>query len=126
MSPERLPIVPSTTRQGSGNSARSDPSKPAIPDGPLDPIPSISVDTSEGSPFAEVLRTATRAADNWMFSDEGPYKRKQTAARATHGQITEALLHLLELGLIDIDVERLNSMKWIPISRTRKESDHDH
>lgn len=92
--------------------------KPPLPTGMFDDWPRIEVDQSEGSPFQDVLRHGGFAADDWTFSDDGPYKHPDmTKAAATRYQIREALLHLLELGLIDIDVERLVAAPGIPMSR---------
>jgi hypothetical protein len=95
--------------------------KPELPIAPGQPWTRITIDETPGSPFAELLRTAGFAADRWTFGPDGPYKTPQTPAQATHGQIREALLHLLELGFIDVDVERLNVADWIPTSRERAE-----
>lgn len=92
--------------------------KPPLPAGMFDPFPLIDVDTSDGSPFARILRLATGAARGWTFSADGPYKSPgQTGAQVTHMEITEVLLYLLELGLIDIDVERLEAAPGIPLHR---------
>lgn len=92
--------------------------KPALPTGMFDPWPRIEVDQSDRSPFDEILRHGGFAADDWTFSDDGPYKHPEmTKSAATRCQIREALLHLLELGLIDIDVERMNGAPGIPMSR---------
>lgn len=91
--------------------------KPAIPTSPAGQWPRIAVDQAPDGPFAELLRTATGVADHWTFGPDGPYKTPQSAADTTHGQIREALLHLLELGFIDIDVERMNAAGYIPMRR---------
>lgn len=91
--------------------------KPPIPEG-FDPVfPRIPVDESDGSPFLDILQIGMFAADHWTFGPEGPYSTPQPGADATRGQIREALLHLLEIGLIDIDVERLNAGKFWPAAR---------
>jgi hypothetical protein len=91
--------------------------KPAIPTNPADPWPRVTVDESPGGPFDEILRTAGFAAADWTFGPDGPYKPPQSAADTTRGQVREALLHLLELGFIDIDVERMHSVGYIPMRR---------
>lgn len=91
--------------------------KPPVIQSPMDHQERVSVDTSDGSPFEQLMRVAMSAADAWTFSDDGPYKTSQTAAQAARSQVREAMLHLLELGLIDIDAERLTAMEWIPMDR---------
>ena len=94
------------------------PDKPQIPAEPFAEWPRIPVDQADGTPFNEILRIAGFAADEWTFGDNGPYRKPgMVKAAITHHQIAEGLLHLLELGLIDIDVERLNAGEWMPTSR---------
>ncbi|WP_433364284.1 hypothetical protein [Streptosporangium sp. CA-115845] len=92
--------------------------KPPLPSGMYDPFPRIAVDESEDSPFRRVLRLGVGVADNWMLGPDGPYKKPgQTGADITRAQVREALLHLLELGFIDIDVERLMAAPGYPLQR---------
>lgn len=91
--------------------------KPAIHQGPFDVQERVEVDTSDGSPFSLIQRVALGAADAWALGPEGPYQKPQPPASVSRGQVREALLHLLELGLLDIDVERLKAMEWVPMSR---------
>lgn len=92
--------------------------KPPLPSGMFDPFPRIPVDTSDGSPFAQILRVGLPAADNWTFGPDGPYESPgRTGAQITRMQVTEALLHLLELGFIDIDEERMNAAPGWPMQR---------
>ncbi len=84
----------------------------------FDPFPRIDVDTSDGSPFRRVLGLAISAAHGWTFGPDGPYKSPgQTGAEITRMEISEALLHLLELGFIDIDTERMNAARGWPMRR---------
>jgi len=56
--------------------------KPALPTGMFDPFPRIDIDTSDGSPFAQLLRVGLPAADNWTFGPDGPYESPgQTGAQ---------------------------------------------
>jgi hypothetical protein len=92
--------------------------KPPLPEGMFDPFPRIAIDTSDGSPFAQIRKLAVHAAHGWTLGPEGPYKVPgQTAAQITHMEITEALLHLMELGFIDIDTERLSAAPGWPLHR---------
>jgi len=91
--------------------------KPQIPAGPFVELERIPVDETDGSPFGRILRVATFAADDWTLGPDGPGSKPQTPATVTRMQIREALLHLLELGFIDIDMERLDAMEWIPCTR---------
>lgn len=94
------------------------PEKPPLPTGMFDPFQRITVDTSAGSPFDTIREMAIGAANDWLFGPDGPYKSPgQTVAQITRAEINEALLHLLELGVIDIDVERLNAAPGWPIHR---------
>lgn len=86
--------------------------KPAIP-APFggEPFPRIRVDQSEGGPFARMLRIGVRAADAWVVGPDGPYKKPgQTGAATTRGLLRDALLYLLELGVVDIDEQRLEEV----------------
>lgn len=92
--------------------------KPPLPVRMLDPLLRIAVDTADGSPFATVRELAISAAHRWMLGPDGPYRSPgQTGAQVTRAEITEALLHLLELGLIDIDTERLAAAPGWPLHR---------
>jgi hypothetical protein len=95
--------------------------KPDLPARWLEPIERIQVDQNDGSDYSGILGIADHAASHWMVGPDGPYKNpSMTGAQATRGAINEALLHLLELGLIDIDSERLSQMlekTGIPIGR---------
>lgn len=95
-------------------------SKPPLPDNAFAPWPRIAVDTSESGPFARILRLGVFAADDWTFGPGGPFKQPQTPAAIARGQLREALLHLLELGLIDIDTERIAAAPGIPCQREEK------
>lgn len=93
--------------------------KPPIP-GHDEEWQRIPIDEGNDGAFAQVLRIGVFAADQWTFGPDGPYSKPRTAADTARGQIREALLHLLELGLVDIDVERLNAVEWFPPSRERE------
>jgi hypothetical protein len=96
--------------------------KPPLPATPFDDWPRIPVDETDGSPFREIHRLAVLAADDWTFGPDGPYKQPgMTMAQITRGHVREALLHLLELGLIDIDEDRLNAASSFPMSRPKTE-----
>lgn len=95
-------------------------SKPALPDSMFGAYPRISVDETENGDFHEVLRIATLAASAWATGPDGPYSHPEmTGAESTHCQVREALLHLFELGVIDIDSERLEAAlaHGVPIGR---------
>jgi hypothetical protein len=94
------------------------PEKPPLPERLFDPWERIPVD-QEASPFKEIRSLAVSAADDWLLGDDGPYKQPgMTGAQMTWRIVEEALLHLLELGLIDIDAERIAAAKGWPLSRT--------
>lgn len=70
------------------------------------------VDETKGSTFDRIRRIAVGAADGWMIGRNGPYQNPgMTGADVVRGQVRTALLHLLELGLISIDEQRLNEMR---------------
>ncbi|MFK8851185.1 hypothetical protein [Streptomyces sp. Ac-502] len=91
--------------------------KPALPKGPFDPFLRTRVDTSTGSAFADAHRIATRAATCWLLSPEGPYKKPMTMANIVDSAVHEALLHLLELGFVDIDEARMRAARGWPMGR---------
>lgn len=92
--------------------------KPPVPARTLDPFPRIDVD--EDGAFRHIHRLGVSAADRWMLGPDGPYSRRElTSSDIIRGAVREALLHLLELGFVDIDEERLSSAKGWPLSRVR-------
>lgn len=92
--------------------------KPPVPHVPGASWERVEIDTSDDSPFEQARRIAVSAAAAWDLSEEGPYaKPEMSLADATAGAVREALLHLLELGLIDLDVERIDSLDWWPANR---------
>lgn len=92
--------------------------KPPVPARTMDPFPRIDID--EDGPFRHVLRLGVSAADRWMLGPDGPYNRPAlTLSDVTRAAVREALLHLLELGFIDIDEERLSAAKGWPLHRDR-------
>lgn len=94
--------------------------KPPLPDRILDPWPRIPVDTSEGSDFHRLNRIAGHAATGWALGPDGAYAQQRTLADIVDNSVREALLHLLELGLIDIDATRMHSAPGWPTHRERK------
>lgn len=80
--------------------------KPAYPTSPFDPWPYIPVDQSAGSDYQQIRRAAVFAADGLMLSDAGP-DRNAPRAQQFAAAVEEALLYLLEMGLVDIDEGRL-------------------
>jgi hypothetical protein len=92
------------------------PEKPPLPTKWGEPLPLIEVDESEGGTFSGVLRVAQIAADKWA---RGPGALSMTHSEETRGTVREALLYLLELGVIDIDEERFNAVPLFPVGRER-------
>lgn len=100
------------------------PEKPPLPAGLFDPFLRVEVDDSEGSAFREIVQIGLAAADDWTLGPDGPYKRpNMTPAGVTRTQVSEALLHLLELGFIDIDEERLRAAPGWPMQRERRDEE---
>ncbi|MEW1754127.1 hypothetical protein [Streptomyces angustmyceticus] len=97
------------------------PEKPPLPTRTFDPFPRIPVDSAPGSPFADVRRIGARAATGWALGSEGPYKTEMPLADVVDGAVREALLHLLELGFIDIDEDRMRSAPGWPMYRSDTE-----
>ncbi|WP_330479935.1 hypothetical protein OG301_39020 (plasmid) [Streptomyces platensis] len=95
--------------------------KPPLPSRTFDPFPRIPIDASPGSPFADVRRIGARAATGWALGDEGPYKVQMALAEVVDGAVREALLHLLELGFIDIDEDRMRAAPGWPMYRSDTE-----
>lgn len=92
--------------------------KPPLPERMFDPWPRIAID-EDSSQFREIRKLAVLAADEWATGPDGPYKHTDmTLAQIVSGSVREALLHLLELGLIDIDADRIANAKGWPMSRT--------
>jgi hypothetical protein len=93
--------------------------KPPLPERTFDPWPRISIDTSEGSDFHCLNRIAGDAATGWALGPDGAYAQQRTLADTIDGAVREALLHLLELGLIDIDSQRMHAAPGWPTHRER-------
>ncbi|MFC8447602.1 DUF6085 family protein [Kitasatospora sp. NPDC057223] len=93
-------------------------SKPPIPSGlPFD-WPRIPIDDTDGTDAWQIIRIATRAGDQWALGEHGSYRQPgMSLSEITGGVIREALLHLLELGLIDIDGERMHGASGWPVRR---------
>jgi hypothetical protein len=89
--------------------------KPPIPAEWDQPFPRITVDESAEGAFDQVMHIAVSAADGWYLRGitEGRLN-DMSHSEIAQGQVREALLHLLELGLIDIDEERLNGLHMYP------------
>jgi hypothetical protein len=79
--------------------------------------PRIPVDTSSGNPFHRIESIAVSAATRWALGPDGPHKQPQSLAQTVSSTVHEALLHLTELGLIDIDVARMDAARGIPPAR---------
>jgi len=83
--------------------------------------PRIALDENDAD-YQQLVRVATFAADMWELG-AGSMTRTAAMTRAdvTRGYIAEGLALLLELGVIDIDRERLAA--WIdagiPMNRPR-------
>lgn len=93
--------------------------KPPLPERTFDPWPRIPVDTSEGGDFHRLNRIAGHAASGWTLGPDGTYAQNLTLAATVDGAVREALLHLLELGLIDIDAARMHAAPGWPTHRER-------
>lgn len=94
--------------------------KPPLPARTFDPWPRIDVDTTEGGDFHRLNRIAGHAATGWALGPDGAYAQQRTLADIVDNSVREALLHLLELGLIDIDSERMWAASGWPTQRERK------
>lgn len=93
--------------------------KPPLPARMFDPWPRIPVDTNEGSDFHRLNRIAGNAATGWALGPQGAYAQHLTLAEVVDGAVREALLHVLELGLIDIDSARMHAAPGWPNHRER-------
>ncbi|MFC9736050.1 hypothetical protein ACFWG5_34605 [Streptomyces hydrogenans] len=94
--------------------------KPPLPDNAFAPWPRVPVDADPGSDFALIERIGGFAAHAWAINDPaGPLKAPMPLMPAIDGAVREALMHLLELGLIDIDTERLHDAPGYPMHRER-------
>lgn len=94
--------------------------KPPLPARMFDPWPRIPVDTSPDSDFHRLNRIAGHAATGWALGPDGAYAQGRALADVVDNAVREALLHLLELGLIDIDSDRMHAAPGWPTHRERK------
>lgn len=93
--------------------------KPPLPAKMFDPWTRADVDTTDGSDFHRLNRIAGHAATGWALGPHGAYAQNLTLAEVVDGAVREALLHLLELGLIDIDTERMHAVPGWPTHRDK-------
>lgn len=93
----------------------TDTPKPPVPAVKFADWPRIPVDTAEGSLHHQLTTLARRPAHEWVTGADGPYSHaEQTMTQTVRGIVGAALLHLMELGLIDVDTDRLNSSESFP------------
>ncbi|MFE5037098.1 hypothetical protein [Streptomyces sp. NPDC056683] len=89
--------------------------KPTVPAAQFLEWPRIPVDTAEDSTHYRVTTIGRRVATDWVLGPDGPYNHaEQTMAQTIRGAVGAALLHLMELGLIDVDTDRMAAAPGIP------------
>lgn len=77
----------------------------------------ITVDPAD-TETAWTIKLAISAAHGWLLGPQGPFHCEgMTPANVTGEAVRQGLLHLLELGLIDIDRDRLNQATSFPLHR---------
>lgn len=76
----------------------------------LGDVERIAIDQGDGSDFASAQQVAVLAADMWAIDHNPRDSFEMTMAQYTRGLINEGLLHLLELGVVRIDGERLRHL----------------
>lgn len=97
------------------------PTKPPVPNNWDNNWRRIPVDLTDPD-TAWILKLAISGADGWVLGPHGPLRDQGMAlAEITSGAVREALLHLLELGLIDIDADRLRAAGAFPLRREHPE-----
>lgn len=111
------PGHPDTPENRQTANAPATKSKPPVPAKTFDPWPRIPVDTSRGSDFHHLNRIAGHAATHWALGPDGTHARSLTLAETVDEAVRQALLHLLELGFIDIDSDRMNGSPGWPMNR---------
>lgn len=88
--------------------------KPPLPTEPWGVFERIFVE-SDHPDVAAILKLAVFTADDAYYAAEAD---GVTLAEAHAEMVREAILHLLELGLIDIDRERLRAAEGFPTGRS--------
>jgi len=89
--------------------------KPPVPAVKFLPWPRIPVDTADGSIHYQLTNIGRRVAYDWIMGPDGPYEHPEQSMSATvRGLVGVTLLHLLELGLIDVDTDRMAAADGIP------------
>ena len=77
--------------------------------------PRIPVDTADGGLHDQLTTLGRRPAHEWVMGPDGPYSHaEQSMTQTIRGAVGAALLHLMELGLIDVDEARLNGSESFP------------
>lgn len=88
---------------------------------PAHKVERLEIDTSEGSAFQQAVTYGSFAADAW-WNEEVIRRWRQSDAELSHtdqvqGQVSEALLHLAELGFITINGDVIGAMPVVPATR---------
>jgi hypothetical protein len=93
--------------------------KPPLPAAKFKDWPRIPVPTEEGSLHYRLTTVARRPAAEWVMGPDGPYHHPDMSmAQTIRGAVAQALLHLMELGVIDVDTDRLDNPHGLPWSLT--------
>lgn len=91
--------------------------KPALPTAPGDAWERIPLDNRDGL-FDRLVQAALFASDGWTFGPDGPHRNPgMTNVEITRQQFREGFAHLLELGFVDVDAERVNAAPFMPMNR---------
>ncbi|MFD0035573.1 hypothetical protein ACFVJK_46870 [Streptomyces sp. NPDC127172] len=91
--------------------------KPPVPAAKFQDWPRIPVDTAEGSVHYQLTTIGRRVAQEWIMGPDGPYTHpEQTMTATVRGLVGVTLLHLMELGLVDVDAARMAAADGIPWS----------
>jgi hypothetical protein len=91
--------------------------KPPVPAVKFLDWPRIPVDTAEGRAHDQLTTIGRRVAHDWVMGPDGPYNHpEQNMTQTIRGLVGVTLLHLMELGLVDVDTERMAAADGIPWS----------
>jgi hypothetical protein len=80
----------------------------------MTPFEKIAISEDDIKP---VTRIAIFAADDWWFKSAD---RAKSRARLNAEYFEEGFFHLLELGIVTVNHERMNEMEWFPMSRSEE------
>ena len=84
-------------------------------------VPRTEIDMSPGSPAARAVMYGQFAASNWAKREQRLQQESgdapMTSIELLAGEVEEAIVHLLELGVLTLNADVVERMDYVPASR---------